>query len=146
MSIASDDLIALDTNALVHWIRQDVTGQLLLMQYALDQRAERPLLSTVVEGEMRALARYWNWGNEKLAHLDKLLPELVRVDPGHPDIVRAYADLHSQNLANGLGIGENDMWLAATAKVANAFVLTGDKHFLKIPKDFVRVEFVSPVK
>ena len=56
MSIRSDDLIAIETNALVHRVRQDSTGRQLLQRYALDQRAERPVLSTIVDGEIRGLA------------------------------------------------------------------------------------------
>ncbi len=93
MSIGGNSLIAIDTNAVVHWVRQDATGQYLLQQYALDQRAERPLLSTVVEGEIRGPARCWKWGAQKVKRLDEILAELVRVDAGLPDIVRTYADL-----------------------------------------------------
>ncbi len=60
MSIGDNDLIMLDTNTLVHWVRQDSTGMYLLAQYGLDQRPERPALSSVVEGEIRGLARCWN--------------------------------------------------------------------------------------
>jgi hypothetical protein len=93
MTIRNDDLILLDTNTLIHWARQDSTGKYLLEQYALDQRTERPLLSTVVEGEIRGLAKCWKWGTKRMESLDRILLELVRIDAGHPDIVKNYADL-----------------------------------------------------
>ena len=142
MSIGGNDLIALDTNTLVHWVRQDPTGQHLLQQYALDQRAERPVLSTVVEGEIRGLARCWKWGAAKLKHLDGILAELVRVDAGHPDIVQAYADLYFEDQRGGRGTGENDLWIAATAKVAGAVLLTGDSDFNWLHPQFIRVEYI----
>lgn len=94
MSIQPSDLIVIDTNALIHWVRQDATGQYLSQHFGLDERIERPLLSTVVEGEIRGLARCWNWGTAKLKRLDEIVGELVRVDAGHPDVVRGYADLY----------------------------------------------------
>lgn len=64
MSIGNSDIIAIDTNALIHWVRQDSTGKHLLEQYALEKRMERPVLPTVVEGEIRGLARFWEWGEK----------------------------------------------------------------------------------
>ena len=142
MSIGGNDLIAIDTNALVHWVRQDSTGQQLLEQYALDQRAERPVLSTVVEGEIRGLARCWKWGAAKLRRLDEILAELVRVDAGHADIVQAYADLYFEDQAGGHNTGENDLWIAATAKVTGAVLLTGDSDFNWLRPRFIKVEYV----
>ena len=66
MSVRGDDLIAIDTNALVHWVRQDSTGRQLLQRYALDQRAERPVLSTIVDGEIRGLAPVGTGGRPNL--------------------------------------------------------------------------------
>ena len=89
MSIGDSDLSAIDTSALVHWVRQDSTGKFLLERYGLDQRAERPILSTIVEGEIRALARFWKWGPVKLEVLEEIQGELVRFDAGHHEDVQA---------------------------------------------------------
>lgn len=62
MTLGSHDLIALDTNVLVHWVRQDATGKHLMAAYSLEQRGERPFVSTVVEGEVRGLAMCWKMG------------------------------------------------------------------------------------
>ncbi len=142
MSVRGDDLIAIDTNALVHWVRQDSTGQQLLQRYALDQRAERPVLSTIVDGESRGPARCWNWGAAKLKRLDEILSELVRVDAGHPDIVQGYADLYFAGQQGGHNTGENDLWIAATAKVTGAVLLTGDSDFGWLHPGLIRVELV----
>ena len=143
MTIGVNDLIAIDTNVLVHWTRQDSTGQRLLQQYALDQRAERPVLSTVVEGEIRGLARCWRWQSAKLERLDEILAELVRVDAGHPAIVQAYADLYYEDQQGGWNTGENDLWIAATVKATNSVLLTCDNDFRWMAPTLVRIE-VSP--
>ena len=140
MSIGSDDLIAIDTNTLVHWVRQDATGRYLLQQYGLDQRAERPVLPSVVEGEIRGLARCWNWGDARFKRLDEILAELVRVNAGLPGIVEAYADLYYEDQRGGQNTGENDLWIAATARATQAVLLTLDQDFSWMNPSLVRIE------
>lgn len=142
MSLRGDDLITIDTSAVVHWVRQDATGQHLLAKYALDRRAERPFLSSVVEGEIYGLAKCWKWGATRMKRLDELLAELVRVDAGHPDIVRAYADLYFEDQTGGHNTGENDLWIAATAKATGSVLLTCDGGFAWLSPRFLNVEIV----
>ncbi len=129
MSIAGGKLLLLDTNVLVHLARDDATGQAIEARFSLTARPERPLVSTVVEGEMLGLARYWNWGEKKLAGLRELLAELVRVDAGLNEIVEAYAELYAEGQSKGEPCGENDLWIAATAKATGATLLTCDTDF-----------------
>jgi predicted nucleic acid-binding protein len=58
--------------------------------------------------------------------LDEILAELVRVNAGEPEIVRAYAELYFEDRKDGHNTGDNDLWIAATAKAANAVLLTFD--------------------
>lgn len=146
MTLQPDDLISLDTNVLVHWIRQDDTGIQLRDSYRLQDRTDRPIYSTVVEGEIRALAKCRKWGDGKLELLDKLLAELVRVDAGLPDVVQAYADIYSADRAGGHNTGQNDMWIAATTKAAGAVLLTCDYDCVWMdPAGIVSVEHVPTV-
>lgn len=140
MSIGDNDLIMLDTNTLVHWVRQDSTGKYLLAQYGLDQRPERPAFPSVVEGEIRGLARCWNWGVAKFNRLDDILAELVRIDAGHPAIVQAYAELYYEDQRGGRNTGENDLWIAATARATNAVLLTLDNDFRWMTPNLARIE------
>jgi tRNA(fMet)-specific endonuclease VapC len=146
MSIRANDLIVIDTNALVHWVRQDPTGKSLLEQYALGQRVERPVLPTVVEGEILGLARCWKWGKDKLKRLCDILTELVRIDVGHPDIVHAYADLYFSDQKEAHNTGENDLWIAATAKATGAVLLTCDADFRWMSPTHLQVEIAAQSK
>ncbi|MBX3442213.1 MAG: PIN domain-containing protein [Planctomyces sp.] len=47
------------------------------------------------------------------------------------------------NVNLGLNIGENDVWIAATARVTGAALLTCDADFTRLPPDLIRVEFVA---
>ena len=57
MSAVLSRPVVLDTSVLVHLERDSVTGRAIEEQYALLHRADRPLVSTVAEGELLGLAR-----------------------------------------------------------------------------------------
>jgi predicted nucleic acid-binding protein len=146
MTLRSTDLISLDTNVLVHWIRQNAVGIQLRDTYRLHERMDRPIYSTVVEGEIRALAKVWKWGTDKLNSLDEILAELVRVDAGLPDVVKAYAEIYAADQAGGHNTGQNDMWIAATTKAAGAVLLTCDTDCVWMHPQLVNVEHVPTLK
>lgn len=146
MTLRPNDLISLDTNVLIHWLRQNDTGIQLRDTYKLHERMDRPIYSTIVEGELRALARIWNWGSGKLEMLEELLAELVRVDAGLPDVVKSYAEIYVADQNGGHNTGQNDMWIAATTKAAGAVLLTCDDDCVWMNPGIVAVEFVSTVK
>jgi len=144
VSIPTGRLIVLDTMVLVDLVRNNERGRQTDARFQLTERAERPLFSTVTEGEIYGLARSpkWRWGERKLSILHGLLDQLVRVDAGRPDIVDAYAELYAESKATRNSTGENDLWIAATAKATDAVLLTRDRHFdwMKPPLlDVVRV-------
>ena len=142
MTLGPTDLVSLDTNVLIHWIRQNATGVYLRDTYRLEQRVDRPLFSSVVEGELRGLARCWNWGKAKLESLENILSELVRIDAGAPEVVRAYAELYENDITGGHNTGENDIWIAATAKAAGAVLLTCDNDCVWMSPALLTVEHV----
>jgi predicted nucleic acid-binding protein len=146
MNIRPTDLLLLDTTILVHWARQDRTGQYLKDNYLLDQRLEKPLFSTVSEGEILGLARCWNWGKPKLEALAALVNELVRFEASLPEVVEAYAELYYEDQRLGKKTGENDLWIAACAKATNAILLTCDTDFLWLTPAIIRVEHIPEIK
>ena len=146
MSISGSDLLVLDTNVLVHWVRQDRTGKYLKEHYGLDERAERPLFSTISEGEILGLAMCWGWGDAKKTTLSELLNELVRFESSLPEVVTTYSELYFEDQRQGKNTGENDLWIAASAKVTNSVLLTCDGDFLWLSPSLVRVEHIPEIK
>ena len=65
MSISASQLVLLDTCVVIHLARNDKTGQHMEYTLSLTTRAERPLISTVVEGELLGFAKHRGWGNKK---------------------------------------------------------------------------------
>jgi tRNA(fMet)-specific endonuclease VapC len=146
MTIGPYDLITLDTSVLVHWVRQDRTGQHLRQVYNLESRQERPLISTITEGEILGLAKCWNWGSGKLQTLSDILAELVRFEASLPDVINAYAELYYQDQLHGHKTGENDLWIAACARVSQSFLLTCDRDFLWMNQAWLKVEYVAEIR
>ena len=145
MSGDAGRLVLLDTSVVVHLARDSETGKSIEAEYHLSRRKERPLISTVVEGEMLGLARLWGWGERRLQDLRELLSQFVRVDAGLPEIVEAYSLLHAEGTRDGHPRGENDLWIAATANVLGAGLLTLDRDFCWLDPGHVRVLLVDEV-
>jgi tRNA(fMet)-specific endonuclease VapC len=127
--LPSHALVLLDTSVLVHLARQDSTGVWIENQFALSARADRPLISTITEGEILGFSRQRNWGVARVAELTRLVGELVRVDAGLPEVVDAYADLTVLDVRGGHNTKDNDLWIAAMARATDAHLLTCDHDF-----------------
>jgi tRNA(fMet)-specific endonuclease VapC len=127
--MASPVTYLLDTNILVLLIRGKAAGLAIAAAFGLRTGLTRCLISVVTVGEMRALARKFNWGPQKVADLDKLLAQVVWIDINHPDILGAYAELDDLSERAGRSMGKNDVWIAATTKVVGATLLTTDADF-----------------
>ena len=122
--IPADALVLLDTNVLVHLIRQNDLGRQIDANHNLSNRTERPLISVVTIGEAHSLARKFNWGQAKKEALTERLHSLVVVDISRRPIVERYAELDHFSESNGRPMGKNDVWIAATAAVTGAWLIT----------------------
>jgi predicted nucleic acid-binding protein len=61
--------------------------------------------------------------------LQAILDEVVWIDIDHPDILDAYGEIDHASRTSGRSMGKNDVWIAATAKVTKATLLTTDVDF-----------------
>jgi tRNA(fMet)-specific endonuclease VapC len=103
----------------------------------------------VTLGELKSFAIQRTWGTTKLKRLEILLAEFVLFDINQTPIIERYAeiDAFSQNLLpeKPLGqtprnMGKNDIWIAATASVSEAVLLTTDHDFDHLNKVFLKLE------
>jgi len=109
---------------------QAAQNQLFL--YDLINCQPRPLVSVVSLAEVRVLAEVNHWGDRKRQALEKTLQSLVVVDIHHPLVIDAYVriDLHARQHPKGARhMGKNDLWIAACAAAADAFLLSTDDDF-----------------
>lgn len=143
MSISPADILVLDTSVVVDIARNNRSGQAILETYSLRSRTDRPLISVITTGEMLGIAKAQEWSSDQTEVLHGLLSEFVKLELT-PEVIEAYADLVALCRRQNHTMGQqNDMWIAATAKVTGAVLLTGDSGFSWLNPQFIRVEYIS---
>ena len=121
--------ILLDTCALVHILRGKSIGQTIVEAHQLDTRPDKPMVSVVSIGELLALVHDWKWGTTRITAMQALLREYHILPIEHGAIKDRYGELMGFSKEKGLSQGQNDHWIAATASIAGAKVVTTDKDF-----------------
>lgn len=130
----------LDTGIVLGYVRAAPYAEYVEKKYGLFDRPNIPLISIVSKGEMYSLATQFQWGSGKLKQLDELLRKLPVVDINEDQIIWRYAEIDTYSLNKDPArprpkgqtarvMGKNDLWIAATASVLNAELLTTDDNF-----------------
>jgi len=146
--ISLSDPVLLDTNVVVHLIRANAVGQQIAADHQLLQRPDRPFISIVTVGELKAFALKLGWGAAKRQMLDALVSELVVVNMNQGDIMDRYAqiDHFSEKLARpARQMGKNDAWIAATAAALEAHLITTDSDFDHLSPALIKLVKVDPL-
>src|SRR5207237_7100430 len=112
--------------------------------YALRASPVAPLLSAVTEGELRSLALMFRWGPAKVQEMHDLLGSFVTVQLDLAGIYDAYAEIREFSQGFGITIGENDAWIAATARVTGARLLTTDADFDHLHPAYLNRDYIDP--
>jgi tRNA(fMet)-specific endonuclease VapC len=138
----------LDTNILIHLIRESPLAQHIKSTYNLFASPQRLFISVVVEGELESLALQNHWGNSKVIELQHYLMTLHIVDIKVKSIIKRYAEIDAfsqgQLRARPLGtsarnMGKNDLWIAATASVLGIPLMTTDNDFTHLDGVFLNL-------
>lgn len=119
----------LDTGVLIIYARGKAAAEEMETHFHFIHAPFKPIVSAVTIGEVYAFAQWHEWGPTNLARLERLLLNLVVLDISNPEIVRSYAAIYAACRSNGWTLGDNDRWIAATAQVTSATLLTTDKDF-----------------
>ena len=128
----ANQLFLLDTSVIIHLVRGAEVCQRILRSYDLIHCQPRPLVCVVSLAEVRVLAAVNHWGERKRQALDRTLQSLVVVD--------IHARQHPMGARH---MGKNDLWIAACAAAADAFLLYTDDDFEHLIPDQVR-DFNGP--
>jgi len=137
-------LYLLDTNVLVHFVRGSQLWQRIGATYQLLTVTPTPRISLVSEGEVRSLALQWQWGLSKLQQMEFCLSYIQTQTIDDPEVVQTYATLDAYCESLGQSIGKNDAWIAATASVLGATLLTTDRDFDRFPSAYLKREWIDP--
>jgi tRNA(fMet)-specific endonuclease VapC len=143
----------IDTNILLQYIRGSETAKIIDVTFnPLDNTINQSILSVVCVGEIKSLAKRQNWGLNRIKILENLCNELIIADIYSEDILERYAEIDAYSQGKLLGrplndsarnMGKNDLWIAATASVLNATILTTDQDFNHLNGEFLKVECVK---
>ena len=143
---------AFDTNILLHYIRENEVFKMVENVIAPFSGGHDVFISVVSVGEIKSIARQNNWGEKKLHKMMNMLSKLIRTDINVESIIEAYAeiDAYSQNKLShrplpltARNMGKNDLWIAATASVLDATLLTNDPDFDHLNGVFLPVAKIS---
>lgn len=142
----------LDTNILLYWVRGQ--SKIITLLSELEAEENRLYVSIVSAAEILSLAHKFSWGKNKLLVIENLLAQLEVIMIDDVQWARVYADIDAfsqqkhPTLSLPLGMsarnmGKNDLWIATTATILTATLLTTDKDFLHLHDVFFDVECVE---
>ena len=118
-----------DTNIVLHYARNDRLAARIEAEFQLLTSPQRPLISVVIEAEIRTLAAAFGWGADKRRDLEALLGFFDIVPIPFGDIVEDYVQVSEFSRRQGRAMGKNDLWIAATAMATDSTLLTTDRDF-----------------
>lgn len=146
-----------DTNILVHFMANSPTYQSADNKFDFFSPDNLVYISIVSKAEMLSIALRNGWGETKMKILGVALDKFHTIPIERPDIVSAYADIDAYSQGDhpdiptppnfsARNMGKNDLWIAATASVFGARLITTDKDFahLKTPH-LVDVEVIPTI-
>ena len=128
-----------DTNILLLSVRDNSFIDRLNEQYGLFDPSNESLISVVSVGEIRSIAFRNRWGNQRLQRLNHFFT-LLKTVPLTDDesIITMYAEIDTYSQSHhptlrmptsARKMGKNDLWIAATAAVRNATLISTDADF-----------------
>lgn len=144
--IPADALVLLDTNILLHLLRNRAAGRWIDAQYGLTERAERPLICEVTIGELLRIGTRPDrqWGAQRRQALSLWRQNLVVMQIGREPVFNAYAEAGVFADEAGRALSDNDVWIAACARVAGAVLLTTDADFDVLHPHLIEREWIDP--
>lgn len=143
-------MVVLDTSILVYILQGNERGRDFTTRYNLDDPQHDILISIVTVAELRTLAFTRQWGEKKLSRLDELLSTYHIINISDERIIESYINMkaysrnqHPTIKRKGAAVktSDNDLWIASSAHVISADVITNDNDF-----DIFNPEFITVLK
>ena len=140
----------LDTNVVLLAIRNEAFRDRFNEKYFSNE--QMPIISVVSMGELRSLAMRNAWGEAKWLKMKQILDTFLIADIHAEDIIQRYAEIDAfsqgklptqKSEFSAKNIGKNDLWIAATASVLSATLLTTDQDFDHLHARYLTVEKID---
>lgn len=126
---ASERIILVDTNVLSYRFKKSTDYETKYQQYFVERI---PSISFVTYGEALAGALEAEWSTNRINQFESYLKTYLLI-PGDINIVRAYSMTRKECKQVGITVGDNDLWIAATARHHKLPLVTNDRIFDLIP-------------
>jgi predicted nucleic acid-binding protein len=146
----------LDTNIIIYLVNKNALVDKMVNETLDLFSTENELrLSVVSLAEIRSFAIRACLEAPQLELIELILSKLIITDINEPDIIAQYVeiDLYSRgkydNLPQGIRphkMGKNDLWIAATAAVLGATLLTTDQDYMHLNGVYLAVETIPIYK
>jgi len=147
-------IFILDTNILLGYIRGAGFASYVEKKFDLFNPDNISLISIVSHAEIYSLANKLGWGKLKIDLMNELLNKVPHVKIDSYALINAFAEIDSfnegkhqtkklpQNMSSRK-IEDNDVWIAATAYVLKATLISTDKHFEHLNNVFIDFVYVD---
>ncbi len=138
-----------DTNILVHYIRESAIMADVEDKIDPFSEANETWISAVSIGEIRSFAMQSKWGQKRISRLEELLQKLLISEVNIEELHHRYAEIdafsqgkHPTLVASfsARNMGKNDLWIAATASLLEATLLTTDSDFEHLNGKFLALK------
>jgi tRNA(fMet)-specific endonuclease VapC len=145
----------LDTNIIILYLREGVLADFVDSTFKPLDKENEAILCVVSKGELKSLAKKNDWGNKRLKKLESLCEEMLITDINSDDVIERYAEIDAFSQGrlkdkpssfSARNMGKNDLWIAATASVINATLLTTDRDFEHLEGVFLNLEYIKMKK
>ncbi len=141
--------IVFDTNIIIDLIRAG--DRLALLEARINPNQEDVFISIVTVAEARTFAINASWGQKRIDALELLLGNCTIINISD-SIVTKYVEIDTYNgrknpnlpilQGNAINMGKNDIWIASTASLLDATLVTTDKDFQHLHNVFLQVDYV----
>ena len=146
----------LDTGLLLGFSRSAKWAIKARTEFNLGDQEVMVFTSIICKGEILALAEKNGWGSKRRTHLEKVLNGIPTLDISKRTILDAYARIdawtHGRPVTSpqntpppkpAVPMTQNDLWIAATAHVSGAALLSTDKDFSHLDNIWLKFIYIS---
>lgn len=141
-----------DTGIIVGYVRDAAYSRYLDQKHQPLVAPNLSLISAVSKGEIYSLAFQFGWGEPKREKLTEILARLPVVEINRTRIIDLYAEIDAfsqgkhptrTSTTSARNMGKNDIWIAATAAVLGAKLVTVDRDFDHLHGIFFDVIYID---
>lgn len=142
----------LDTNIVLLYLRHEPFMDYIESQFDPFGQGNQPSISIVTIGEIRSITKRNKWGEKRKKAIGAFMDELIVLDIHYQDILNAYAEIDAFSQGKieekplpmtARNMGKNDLWIAASAYVTNSKLITTDKDFNHLNKEYFDVLYID---